>query len=170
MSNISAALCESFEKLNAHLKTNAPCRELEAYFAIIPELLPSTVDSLISEHEVVSVYAAPLIFQLLNNLPAELDGEVVDEALGRLVVGALGKLEQAVQERKRRLGVGRVKMLEVLNFILKRVKVRELLAQQKGFFPLLFSLVKTYPLNNILHNEAFKLIATAISSDTPSLT
>jgi hypothetical protein len=36
MSNISAALCESFEKLSVHLKTSAPCKELAAYFEMIP--------------------------------------------------------------------------------------------------------------------------------------
>lgn len=48
MSNISAALCETFEKLNTHLKTNAPCKELEVFYNIIPQLLPMTVDNLIS--------------------------------------------------------------------------------------------------------------------------
>lgn len=45
---------------------------------MIPELLASTVDNLISEHEVVSVYSAPFIFQLLNNLPSELDTSEID--------------------------------------------------------------------------------------------
>jgi hypothetical protein len=72
-------------------------------------------------------------------------------------------------ERKGRLGVGRVKMIEVLNFILKREKVRLLLSERKDFFPLLFSVVKAYPLNNILHNEAFKLVATSLSSETTVL-
>ena len=72
-------------------------------------------------------------------------------------------------EGKGRLGVGRVKMIEVLNFILKREKVRLLLSGRKDFFPLLFSLVKKYPLNNILHNEAFKLIAACLASETTEL-
>jgi hypothetical protein len=46
LSNISAALCESFEKLAAHLKTSAPCKELQGYFNIIPELISSTVDNI----------------------------------------------------------------------------------------------------------------------------
>lgn len=90
--------------------------------------------------------------------------------MAKLVLGMLEKLENALQEKKSRLGVGRVKMLEVLNFLTRRNKVRELLAQQKGLFPLLFSLVKTYPLNNILHNETFKLIAGALTTDTTLLT
>jgi hypothetical protein len=113
----------------------------------------------------VSVYSAPFIYQLLNSLPAELDDPSIDDILFKFVEGAIAKLTEAVEAKKSRLGVGRVKMMEVLNFILKRNKIRELLYEKIKLFPLLFSAIKLYPLNNIFHNEAFKFITNFLASE-----
>lgn len=110
----------------------------------------------------MAVYSAPFIFHLLNCLPAEVDGPAVDAALGKFVDGAVGRLEGAVGGR--RMGVGRVKMIEVLNFLIRREGMRVFLSQKKGVFATLFSVIKTYSLNNILHNEAFKLITASLNS------
>lgn len=84
-SNLSAALCETLEKLSAHLKTANPCRELQAYFNSVPELLVIAVNNLVGEHEAAALYSAPLISQLLAVLPSELDDSSVDATLAIFV-------------------------------------------------------------------------------------
>lgn len=127
-------------------------------------MLDVTVNNIISENETVSAYAVPFIYQLLLNCPpSQLDNDLIDISLYKFVDGAMGKLRQAVKQKKGRLGVGRVRMVEILNFILKRRKIQEYISQQKDFFSLLIELIKQHPLNNILHNEVFKIIISALT-------
>ena len=127
-SNLSAALCETLEKLSAHLKAANPCAELKAYFNSVPELLVIAVNNLVGEHQAAALYSAPLIAQLLAVLPSELDDFSVDTALAIFVEAALSRLAEAITAKETRLGVGRTKMLEILNVIAKRPAVKTLLA------------------------------------------
>lgn len=108
-----------------------------------------------------------ILFVFLNSLPADLDHDAIDIALFRFVDGALNKLKTAVEEKRSRLGVGRVRMLELLNLILKRSLIQDYLSKQ-DVFPTLFAIIRAYPLNNILHSQAFRFIAVSLAAE-PSL-
>lgn len=114
-------------------------------------MLETVIANVISSHETVSMYSVAILFAFLNSLPAELDNDPIDIALFRFVDGALAKLRAAVEEKRSRLGVGRVRMLELLNLILKRSLIRDYLSKQE-VFPTLFAIIREYPLNNILHS------------------
>ena len=60
-----------------------------------------------------------------------------------------------VDKRTRpKLGTGRMKIIEILRFIVKEdiLNSKELVAKTPNFFPILLNLVKQYDMNNILHN------------------
>jgi hypothetical protein len=92
-------------------------------------MLEDAVRNIISEHEAVCAYSVGFLYILINSLPSELDNDDIDIVLFRFVEGAVRKLGQAIEEKRSRLGVGRVRMLEILNFILKRSKIQEYLSQ-----------------------------------------
>jgi len=68
-------------------------------------------------------------------------------------------------ESRSRLGVGRMKIIETLRFILKEniMNVREIIGNNTIFLPTLFTLMKEYSMNNLLHNEIIKIIDIALS-------
>lgn len=53
-----------------------------------------------------------------------------------------------------KLGTGRVKIIEILRYILKEniLSSKDIVAVKVNFFPTLFELVKKYDMNNMLHN------------------
>ena len=59
-----------------------------------------------------------------------------------------------------KLGTGRIKIIEILRFVLKEniINTREIVAKTESFFPILINLFREYPLNNLLHNEIIKII------------
>lgn len=114
-------------------------------------MLETVVANVISSHETVSMYSVGILFAFLNSLPAELDNDAIDIALFKFVDGALDKLKAAVEEKRSRLGVGRVRMLELLNLIHKRSLIQDYLSKQE-VFPTVIAIIRAYPLNNILHS------------------
>lgn len=53
-----------------------------------------------------------------------------------------------------KLGTGRIKIIEILRFILKEniLNTKDIVAKTDTFFPILIALFREYPLNNLLHN------------------
>ena len=66
---------------------------------------------------------------------------------------SIEKLSITKNERET-LGFGRVKIVEVLSFIIREniLNSREIVSRQSQFFPTFINLVKNYQMNNILHN------------------
>jgi len=58
-----------------------------------------------------------------------------------------------------------MKIIEILRFILKEniMNVREIIGNNTIFLPTLFTLMKEYSMNNLLHNEIIKIIDIALS-------
>ena len=111
-----------------------------------------------SDQENVSVYNAPILSTYLVNVPLILpeNGQLVED-LKNLLKSFLGKaLEKLTVTRLSRstLGIGRVKIVEIMSFVLKQniLGCQDLAAQEAQFFPILFNLCKNYQLNNVLHN------------------
>lgn len=77
--------------------------------------------------------------------------------------GAVIKLQKYEKEDRPRLGVVGFRLLETFNICLKVEGHRSLFTRNKELFPTLIGLVKKYPLNNIFHNEVFKLLTTTLS-------
>ena len=84
---------------------------------------------MIGEDESVALYSAPLIYHLLTSLPQELN-ESVDSSLNKFVTGAIGKLRKSLESGNSLVGPGRVKMVEILNYLLKRENMRIQLSQE----------------------------------------
>jgi hypothetical protein len=170
LSNLSSCAREVFEKVNLHFKTLVPIKELAQYHASIPELLATAVSHVLREEELVSSYAVPVVHILLSSYPPDADQLQLDAPLKLLVEGALSKLRRSIEEERPRLGMARVKLLEILSMLMKRSWVREWAAGQEDFFSVLLALVRQYPLNNILHNKIFRIVSSALTPETPSLT
>ena len=58
-----------------------------------------------------------------------------------------------------------MKIIEILRFILKEniMNVREIIGNSTIFLPTLFTLMKEYSMNNLLHNEIIKILDIALS-------
>ena len=69
-----------------------------------------------------------------------------------------------------KLGTGRIKIIEILRFVLKEniINTREIVAKTDSFFPILINLFREYPLNNLLHNEIIKIIEIALTEGEAS--
>lgn len=69
-----------------------------------------------------------------------------------------------------KLGTGRIKIIEILRFVLKEniINTREIVAKTDSFFPILINLFREYPLNNLLHNEIIKIIEIALTEGESS--
>ena len=77
---------------------------------------------------------------------------------------SLEKLTVANRNRAK-LGVGRVKIIEILNYILKEnvLGSRVIFASKEKAFDILFKLCRNYELNNVLHNQVVKMVSLALS-------
>jgi hypothetical protein len=53
----------------------------------------------------------------------------VDSSLNKFVTGAISKLKKSLESGNSLVGPGRVKMVEILNYLLKRENVRLQLSQ-----------------------------------------
>lgn len=64
-----------------------------------------------------------------------------------------------------KLGTGRIKIIEILRFILKEniLNTKDIVAKTDAFFPILIALFREYPLNNLLHNEIIKILEIALT-------
>lgn len=64
-----------------------------------------------------------------------------------------------------KIGTGRIKIIEILRFILKEniLSTKDIIGNTDNFFSILLSLMKEYPMNNLLHNEIAKIIETALT-------
>lgn len=163
MSNLSAAICEIIEKVSTALKGNGNeyANELSAlYFK--PEIITKVITNVMSDEENVSVYNAPILSSYLINVPLVLPDNTVEdhrELLKSFLKKALDKL-QITREERRTLGFGRVKIVEIMSFVLKQniFRCQDLAAEESEFYPTLFRLCQNYQLNNVLHNEVVKII------------
>lgn len=63
-----------------------------------------------------------------------------------------------------------MKMVEILRFILKEniLGAKEIIGNKTRFFPILFSLVRKYSMNNLLHNEIIKILDIALAEPETS--
>jgi hypothetical protein len=117
-----------------------------------------------NDDENVSVYNAPLLFSYLTNVPFILPEEeaVVDE-FRKLLEHFIDKSAEKLQVNNRdrpKLGTGRLKIVEILRFVLKEsiLNSKDVIAKKEEFFPILLNLFKNYEMNNVLHNEIVKIL------------
>lgn len=68
------------------------------------------------------------------------------------MTGAITKLRKSLESGNSLVGPGRVKMVEIINYLLKRENVKLQLSQEQDLIDLFSNLIKAHPLNNILHN------------------
>jgi len=63
------------------------------------------------------------------------------------------------------LGYGRLKIIEIIRFILRDnvLQAKDIVAKTDNFFPTIFNLMKTYEMNNVLHNEIIRILETALT-------
>lgn len=122
----------------------------------------------------MSVYNAPILLTYLTNAPLVLpeNKDVIaqfKELLSSFVEKAIEKLK-INKDTRRTVGVGRVKIMEILSFVMKEnvLESREIVASNKGFFSTIIELCKNYQFNNILHNEFLKIINVALSEESGS--
>lgn len=66
-----------------------------------------------------------------------------------------------------KLGFGRLKIIEILRFIIKEnvLNSKDIVAKSDKFFPILLNLVKEYDMNNMLHNEVMRIIDIALTEE-----
>lgn len=74
-------------------------------------------------------------------------------------------------KEKQKLGVGRVKIVEIIRVIIKEniLNTRQIVASKANFFPLLYKLMQNYERNNSLHNEITKIIEMALVENENSV-
>lgn len=111
-----------------------------------------------NDEENISIYNAPILFTYLTNVPFVLpeDTDIVaafKSLLEEFIDKSLEKLKASTENRPK-FGVGRIKIVEILKFILKEniLNAKDIIGGNKNFFPILFSLMKKYSMNNLLHN------------------
>jgi hypothetical protein len=77
---------------------------------------------------------------------------------------------QASTENRPKVGIGRMKIVEILRFILKEniLGAKDIIGNKTIFFPILFSLMRKYSMNNLLHNEIIKIIDIALAEPETS--
>ena len=76
-----------------------------------------------------------------------------------------------VDKRSRpKLGYGRLKIVEIIRFILRDnvLHSKDLVAKNENFFPTMLHLMKTYDMNNLLHNEIIRILETALTEPESS--
>ena len=63
------------------------------------------------------------------------------------------------------MGYGRLKIIEIIRFILRDnvLQAKDIVAKTDNFFPTIFNLMKTYEMNNVLHNEIIRILETALT-------
>lgn len=168
MSNLSAYVSEIIEKVAANLKGNNKITEFnEVFFSL--EAITQVIRNVISEEENVSIYNAPILFTYLTSVPFVLpeDENIIAEfkkLLEHFVQKSCEKLTVSGRSRPK-LGTGRIKIIEILRFILKEniLNTRDIVARTDNFFSILLNLFREYPLNNLLHNEIIKILEIALT-------
>ena len=169
MSNLSVCVCDIIEKVSANIKSQNPIVEFGKVF-FHPSIITKVITNVMMDEENVSIYNAPVLLVYLNNAPLNIpdDKEIVEQfktLLTTFLVSALNKLK-VNKESRRTLGVGRIKIIEIINFILKAdiLEFRNIVGENSELFPVVFNLCKNYEMNNILHNEVLKMIELAVSA------
>jgi hypothetical protein len=111
-----------------------------------------------SDNENVSVYSAPALFAFLTSVPFVMpEDEAVrakfTELVEEFIEKSCVKLNVRAQDHPR-IGLGRMKVVEILRFVLKEdiLNSRQLIAKRESFFEILLTLLKEYPLSSLLHN------------------
>ena len=138
-------------------------------------MITQVIKNVMSDAENVAVYNAPVLQTYLTNVPFVLpdDENVVKEfvKLGEMFITKSCEKLGADKRTRPRLGYGRMKIIEILRFIMKEdvLNSKELVAKTDNFFPILFNLVKQYDMNNMLHNEVIKILEIALSEPEDSL-
>lgn len=117
----------------------------------------------------MSIYNAPILFTYLTSVPFVLpeDETIISEfkkLLEHFVQKSCEKLTVTARSRPK-LGTGRIKIIEILRFILKEniLNTKDIVARTDNFFPILIGLFREYPLNNLLHNEIIKILEVALT-------
>lgn len=122
-----------------------------------------------SDEENVGVYNAPILLTYLTNVPFVLpEDEAVVNQFIKLGEQFINKSVEKLQVDKRsrpKLGYGRLKIIEIIRFILRDnvLQAKDIVAKTDNFFPTIFNLMKTYEMNNVLHNEIIRILETALT-------
>lgn len=151
----------------ANLKSNNKIPDLNSTFFSL-DTVSTLISNVIDPEESVSVYNAPMLLTYLTTVPFVLpeDQAIIDnftQLLSEFVEKSCLKLNVQASSHPK-LGVGRVKIVEILRHILKEdiLKAREIIASKDNFFPTLYNLLVEYDLNNLLHNEIMKILEVAL--------
>lgn len=167
MSNLSAYVCEIVEKIAANLKSNNRIPELNSTFFSL-ETVSTLISNVINPEESVSVYNAPILLTYLTTVPFVLpEDQTIIDNFTSLITEFVDKSCEKLNVNSNshpKLGVGRVKIVEILRHILKEeiLKSREIVAAKDNFFPTLYNLMTEYNLNNLLHNEIMRILEIAL--------
>jgi hypothetical protein len=159
---------EIIEKVAANLKGNNKITEFNDVFFSL-DVITQVIKNVISEEENVSIYNAPILFTYLTSVPFILPEEesIISEfkkLLEHFVQKSCEKLTVVARSRPK-LGTGRIKIIEILRFIIKEniLNTKDIVARTENFFPILINLFREYPLNNLLHNEIIKILEIALT-------
>jgi hypothetical protein len=122
----------------------------------------------------VAVYNAPILLTYLTNVPFVLpeDEGVIAEfiKLGQMFIEKSVEKLQVDRRSRPKLGYGRMKIIEILRFIIKEdvLNSKEIVAKTDNFFPTLLKLINQYDMNNVMHNEIIRILDTALGEGEDS--
>lgn len=163
-------MIEVFDKTALHLKNANPVKELDLYNAKIPDFLSTLMDLFLGDSPTASNYSVPVICHLLVIFNIKDESEQLQAFLSQYLQGVTQTLQSYLVDGRKHLGVAAVRLVESLNSCLRSWRVNECLAKDTQLYPTLLALARKYPLNNIFHNEAFRLLTSSLSSPFPELT
>lgn len=96
----------------------------------------------------MSVYNAPILFTYLTSVPFAVPEEEsvlqdFKQLLEHFIDRSLEKLTVTARQRPK-IGTGRIKIIEILRFILKEniLQSRDIIAKKESFFPTIISLFR----------------------------
>ena len=122
ISNISSYICEIIEKIAANLKGNSKINEFNTTFFSL-DIITKVIKNVMSDEENVAVYNAPILLTYLTNVPFVLpdDENVVSEfvKLGQMFIEKSCEKLQTDKRKRPKIGIGRVKIIEILRFVIK---------------------------------------------------
>lgn len=168
MSNLSTYVTEVIEKAATNLKSATKIVEFADLFFSL-EVVTQVIKNVMSDEENVSVYNAPILFAFLTSAPFVLpEDQIIRAEFEALIQHFMEKTCEKLNVKAQnhpKIGLGRIKILEILRYILKEdiLNSKEILGKTAVFFPILINLFREYPLSSMLHNELVKIMDIALS-------
>lgn len=145
--SLSTCVCEIVDKIATNSKSSSPITELSDTFLTQP-FLQIVITNVMSEIESICVYNSPILLLYLNNIKSITENE---ESLRNLVKESFKRF---IECRDAKLGMGKLKLLEVITYLIRENKFnfRGFIIREDNFLLSLVTICKKYSMNNILHN------------------